>query len=156
MHLKEKLEKLAHEVVVQNGCQLFSFQLKGNATLQKIVLLADSENGITIDECGKISRQFDGIIEAEGLIQEAYTLEVSSPGIEHPLVQEWQYQRNMGRILKVKLLDGKEKTGILKEMTEKYIVLEGVGKPGKIKKEDKIMTIDFEQIKESVVQVSFN
>jgi len=156
MHLKDQLAVLAQEVVEQNGCQLVSFQLKGNAQQQKLVLLVDTEPGITIDECGKISRQLDGLIEAQGLIAGAYILEVSSPGIDQPLKEAWQYKKNLGRKLAVKLLDGKEKEGKLTEVTETQIILEGIGKPGKIKKEDRVIHISFDQIKESKVQVSFN
>lgn len=156
MHLKEQLAALAEEVVGQNGCQLVSFQLKGNAQQQKIVLLVDNEPGITIDECGKISRQLDAQIEAQGFFSGAYVLEVSSPGLDQPFKEVWQYKKNLNRKLAVQLLDGRDKEGKLVEVTDTYIVLEGIGKPGKIKKEDKIVQISFDQIKESKVQVSFN
>ena len=156
MHLKEKLAELAQEIVGQNACQLVGFQMKGTTNQQKIILLVDNDQGITIDECGNISRQLDALIEAQGLIAGSYSLEVSSPGIDQPLKEAWQYKRNLDRILKVRLLDGKEKEGKLKEVTESHIVLEGIGKPGKIKKEDKVIQINFDQIKESIVQVSFN
>ncbi len=156
MLLKEQLADLAQEVVRHHGCQLVSFQLKGNAQLQKILLLVDNEPGITIEECGKISRQLDALIEEKALMPNAYVLEVSSPGIDQPLKEVWQYHKNKGRILAVKLSDGREKLGKLTEVTEGHIILEGIGKPGKIKKEDKIIEIKFDQILESKVQVSFN
>lgn len=156
MHLKETLAEVAKEVVEKNGCQLVSFQLKGNAQQQKLLLLVDNEPGVTIDECATISRQLGNLIEERNLIADAYVLEVSSPGLDIPLTEIWQYRKNIGRKLKVALLSGAEKEGKLTEVTDAAIVLEAQGKPGKIKKEDKVMQISFDQIKESKVQVSFN
>ncbi|MDH5614342.1 MAG: ribosome maturation factor RimP, partial [Gammaproteobacteria bacterium] len=45
----------------------------------------DSENGITVDDCGKVSHQVSGILEVEDPIRENYVLEVSSPGLDRPL-----------------------------------------------------------------------
>ena len=156
MHLKETLAALAEEVISQNECQLVSFQLKGNVQQYKLVLLVDTEPGVTIEECAKISRQLNALIEERNLLTDAYTLEVSSPGIEAPLKEEWQYRKNIGRKLKIILLDGVEKEGMLKEVSSTHITVEGTGKPGKIKKEDKLMEITYQNIKESTVQVSFN
>ncbi len=156
MQLKEKLAELATKIAEQNNCQLVDFQLKGNSEQRKLVVLVDNETGIGIDECAIISRQISDIIEADNLIENAYTLEVSSPGIDVPLTQKWQYEKNIGRLLKVYLLGDVEKEGKLTLVTNESITIEGQGKPGKVKKEDKLVIINFDQIKESKVQVSFN
>lgn len=156
MQLKEKLAEMATKISVENNCQLVDFQLKGNEQQYKLIVLVDNEKGIEIDECAKISRQLADLIETENLIENAYNLEVSSPGIEVPLTQKRQYEKNIGRLLKVFLLSGSEKEGKLTIVTNESITMEGQGKPGKVKKEDKVVEIQFDQIKESIVQVSFN
>lgn len=156
MQLKEKLAELAAQIAKQNECQLVDFQLKGNNEQRKLVVLVDNEVGIGIDECAIISRQLADVIEAENWIENAYILEVSSPGIDVPLTQKWQYEKNLNRLLKVYLVSGTEKEGKLTVVTEQSITIEGQGKPGKVKKEDKVVVINFDQIKESKVQVSFN
>ena len=156
MQLKEKLAEMAAKISFEYNCQLVDFQLKGNEQQYKLIVLVDNENGIEIDECAKISRQLADLIESENLIENAYNLEVSSPGIEVPLTQKKQYERNIGRLLKVFLLSGAEKEGKLTVVTSESITIEGQGKPGKVKKEDKVVEIQFDQIKESIVQVSFN
>lgn len=156
MQLKETLTLLAKQAALDNGCQLVEFQLKGNQQQQKLVILIDNEAGVSIEECAKVSHQLDDLIEAQSLIPNAYTLEVSSPGIDIPLTEKWQYEKNLGRKLTVTLLTGIEKEGKLTQVTENQIVLEGQGKPGKVKKEDKIIQISYDQIKQSKVQVSFN
>ncbi len=137
-------------------CQLVDFQIKGSSEHRKLVILLDTESGISIEECAKVSRELAALIELENVIEGAYTLEVSSPGIEVPFNDKKKYEKNIGRMLKVTLLAGNEKIGKLTIVTNEGITIEGQGKPGKVKKEDKVVVINFDQIKESKVQVSFN
>jgi len=156
MELKQKLTDLVLGVSRKNACQLVDLQIKGNSEHRKLVVLLDTESGISIEECSKVSRELAALIEIENVIEGAYTLEVSSPGIDVPFNDKMKYEKNIGRILKVALLAGNEKVGKLTNVTNESITIEGQGKPGKVKKEDKIIVINFDQIKESKVQVSFN
>ncbi|MBB6613094.1 ribosome maturation factor RimP [Pontibacter sp. Tf4] len=89
-----------------------------SAVRPKITVLADGEQGITIDQCATISRRINAKI-AETFGEElSYVLEVSSPGVDFPLTQPKQFMRNVGRNLKLKLQDGTEVTGKLDEVTE--------------------------------------
>lgn len=98
----------------------------------KITVLADGEQGITIDQCATISRRINKRIEEEFGEEFSYVLEVSSPGLDFPLTQPQQFKRNVGRSLKVKLQDGTEKTGKLDEVTEAGLsMLEEIKKKGK-------------------------
>ena len=98
----------------------------------KITVLADGEQGITIDQCATISRRINKRIEEEFGEEVSYVLEVSSPGLDFPLTQPQQFKRNLGRSLKLKLQDGTEKTGKLEEATEAGLsLLEEVKLKGK-------------------------
>ena len=99
----------------------------------KITVLADGEQGITIDQCATISRRINKQIEEMlGEEEVSYVLEVSSPGLDFPLTQPQQFKRNIGRSLKLKLQDGTEKTGKLEEVTETGLnLLEEVKQKGK-------------------------
>ena len=98
----------------------------------KITVLADGEQGITIDQCATISRRINAKL-AEAYGEElAYVLEGSSPGVDFPLTQPQQFKRNTGRSLKVKLQDGTEKTGKLEEVTDTGLnLMEEVKQKGK-------------------------
>jgi ribosome maturation factor RimP len=61
----------------------------------------DTLEGVTIDQCALMSRKLAHFIEENVLIEEAYNLEVSSPGLDFPLSQGWQFQKNVGRKVKV-------------------------------------------------------
>lgn len=99
----------------------------------KITVLADGEQGITIDQCAAISRRINKQIEEMlGEEEASYVLEVSSPGLDFPLTQPQQFKRNLGRSLKLKLQDGTEKTGKLEDVTETGLgLLEEVKQKGK-------------------------
>jgi ribosome maturation factor RimP len=122
----------------------------------KVLVLVDADQGMTIAACAKLSRALSGELEANELLEEAYTLEVSSPGLDYPLTEKRQYLKNQGRSLKVYLQTGEEILGKLKEVEELGIKL-GVTKKEKGKKsveEERI--VPFNEIKKSIVQVSFN
>jgi len=122
----------------------------------KVLVLVDADQGMTIAACAKLSRALSGELETNELLEEAYTLEVSSPGLDYPLTEKRQYLKNQGRSLKVYLQTGEEILGKLKEVEELGIKL-GVTKKEKGKKgveEERI--VPFNEIKKSIVQVSFN
>ena len=63
----------------------------------------DKDGGITVNDCEKISRAFNEILDREDYIDDAYIFEVSSPGLLRPLKKDKDYQRNLGKLLEVKL-----------------------------------------------------
>ncbi len=63
----------------------------------------DKSDGITVDDCGKVSRQLSDVIEAEQLLRDAYTLEVSSPGVDRPLFTCAQIAEQIGQLVEIKL-----------------------------------------------------
>ena len=122
----------------------------------KVLVLVDADQGMTIASCALLSRALSGELETSDLLEEAYTLEVSSPGLDYPMTEKRQYLKNLGRLLKVYLVTGEEILGKLKEVEELGIKL-GVTKKANGKKsieEERI--VSFTEIKKSIVQVSFN
>jgi ribosome maturation factor RimP len=83
-----------------------------------------------------------------------FSLEVSSPGIDEPLILNRQYVNNMGRKVEVTFLDETIKEGILKTVTEKDILIEWTEGKGK-KAVVQTLLIPFDQIKTTIVQVQF-
>jgi ribosome maturation factor RimP len=122
-------------------------------------ILVDTDKGITIDECARISRNLNSFLETEAGLEFAYTLEVSSPGVGRPFKVKRQYFKNVGRKLKVKLADNSVRKGKLIEATEDHIVLDstpaGKSKKAPVNPENTIQ-IPFDQIQEAVVEISFD
>lgn len=118
-------------------------------------LLIDSDQGLTIETCARISRLVSGELEEMEIMPDAYTIEVSSPGLDYPLSSKRQYMKNIGRELKVNLSTDKEVVGKLLDVNDSGIkVLVKKKEKGKKATEEEL-AIPFEQVKKSIVQVSF-
>lgn len=126
---------------------------KNGGTLVKVLI--DADQGVKIDTCAKISRIVGEEIEAKEIIAQAYILEVSSPGLDLPLTSRRQYQKNIGRSLKVTMEDGKTLEGVLLGLDQTQIVLKvKVKEKGKKATEEEVK-LPLDQIKKSIVLVSF-
>lgn len=131
---------------------MFIVRIKNKPT-NNIKLYVDAETGLSIGKSADLNRKLYKIIEAEGLFPDGdFSLEVSSPGVDEPLVDVRQYKKNIGRKVLVTQADDTETLGVLKEATEEELVLE-VKQPKK--KEVKTVNIPLEEIKKTVVQISF-
>lgn len=89
----------------------------------KLEVLVDGDQGISIQDCAGISRYVGFRLEEDDVIQHAYRLEVSSPGIDRPLDTVRQYRKNIGRSVDVRLADGVTRTGKLLDVTDASVVI---------------------------------
>jgi ribosome maturation factor RimP len=124
MNIKAKIEEILCEL--QNeGENFFVVDVLASASKikTKVSILLDTDAGISIDECAEISRKVDSRLDELNLLENAYTLEVSSPGVDQPLKLNRQYIKNIGRNVKVLLKDGTEKTGKLEAVSDTAITL---------------------------------
>jgi ribosome maturation factor RimP len=121
----------------------------------KVQVLIDSDKELTIDTCAKISRSIGHQIEESNLIDGKYILEVSSPGLDHPLKHFRQYKKNKGRNVKVECIDGVVVEGELIGVSEEMITIsKGKGKDGKM--DDTVIDIPFDRINKTMVLIIFN
>jgi ribosome maturation factor RimP len=121
----------------------------------KLIILLDGDNGIGIDACAQVSRYVGFKLEEENTIDHAYTLEVSSPGIDMPLMLHRQYDKNKGRNLAIKMADGSKKEGTLVAVDQDNITItEKIKVKGK-KAEEVETIIPFDQLTETKVLISF-
>lgn len=129
--------------------------ISGNKVQKKILVIVDGDNGVTIEDCATLSRGLSSKIEEAGLINENYTLEVSTPGVDTPLKLNRQYAKNIGRSLKVTLNDKSQVKGKLTEVNDSLISLQVEEKVDKKKSELKNIEIPFNSIHKALVQISF-
>ena len=109
---KRKIEKLVEEHISGTGIFLVAVKISSSG---KITVLADRNEGITIDECVGISRVIEKNFDRDA---EDYELMVSSPGIDMPFQVLKQYYKNEGRQIEVIDLEGNKHSGILKNVTD--------------------------------------
>ena len=154
MDLREQLLQITEQLLPDES--LFIVDIKISSKINgKVSVLLYGDNGVSIDQCASVSRQLGGIIEEQNMIEAAYTLEVSSPGIDHPLMHIRQYKANIGRRLEIMLADStKPIKGELKEVFEDKIL---IAKEEKVKKKTEIEDIEvlLSNITEAKVLVSF-
>jgi ribosome maturation factor RimP len=121
----------------------------------KLVVLVDGDKGIGIGECAQISRHVGFHLEEENVLDTAYNLEVSSPGIDSPLTLPRQYVKNIERQLAIKMADGSKREGKLNGLIEDAILLEEIKKEKGKKAETIESVIPLNQITETKVLISF-
>ena len=151
---KKIVEKLVEEALKENQ-ELFLIDLIILPD-NKIMVVVDGDNGITIKECIRISRHIEHNIDRE---EYDFALEVTSPGLSEALLNIRQYKKNLGRTLKIKTASDTFE-GKLTRVDDKEIEIEwkvrepkpiGKGKVTVVKKE----TLPFEIIKQTKVKLNF-
>ncbi|MEY3435751.1 MAG: ribosome assembly cofactor RimP [Sphingobacteriales bacterium] len=140
--------------VMEGQDDLFVVDVKIKPT-NNVKIFIDGDQGVSIDKCVKINRQLYKRIEEVAIWPEGdFSLEVSSPGIGEPLKLMRQYKKNIGRIVEVVKVDESKLQGKLLSADDETISLEET--KGKNKKKEVIVhTISFDQIKTTIVQVTF-
>jgi ribosome maturation factor RimP len=128
--------------------------VSGKKIPKRVMVIIDGDRGITIDDCAELSRQISKGLDDRALFdEENYLLEVSTPGLDHPLKLKRQYYKNIGRNLRVKRQDTVTE-GKLTEVTEEKIMLvQQVGTGKKV--ETTTVEIPFTEIDKAFVLVSF-
>lgn len=154
MDLIETVKSLAEKHLQDDSFFIVDVISKGINGKTKVLVLLDRDTGVTIDDCANLSRSLAEAIDLEDLIDVAYILEVSSPGLDHPLSSARQYRKNIGRRLKIRLSDQSMLEGELKTVNDDAILLAAEKKENKKKViEEKLL--NFSDIEKANVLVSF-
>jgi ribosome maturation factor RimP len=145
--VKSDIENIIEHYLADQPVFLVEVQVKkGNV----INIFIDSDKGVTIDECVKITRLIESKYDRD---IEDYELRVSSPGIERPLVMNRQYNKYLDREIEVITNAEIKKKGTLKSISGEGI--EMAVKMGKKEKEISLEKILFSDIKEAKAVISF-
>jgi len=95
------VKAVAQRVTDGRGFELVDVEVKRSRDGHMVRLFVDKEGGIGLDELQSVSEEVSAILDAEDPIESAYTLEVSSPGLDRPLRNEAEYRRFVGRLVKL-------------------------------------------------------
>ncbi|MBT5858666.1 MAG: ribosome assembly cofactor RimP [Flavobacteriales bacterium] len=147
---KERVEKLALEKIIELNYFLVDIKINSN---NEITVYFDNEEGVLIPDILKVSRHIEGNLDRD---IEDYQLTVCSPGIDKAFVVKEQYQKNIGRDVKIKTTEGDVKKGKLLSYSDEEVVIE-TSKKKKKKKELLIeeLTIPSDKIKETKLIIKF-
>lgn len=125
---EQKTEELLLPIIEKNGFELVDVEYVkegGNWYLRAYI---DKPGGINVDDCEMVSRELSDLLDEKDYIDEAYILEVSSPGLGRPLKKEKDYKRSLGQEVEIRtyrMVDKKKEfTGILTDYDKDTVTIE--------------------------------
>ena len=126
---KERIQQYIEPIISEQDLEIVEFSAHRHGKTIAVVLIVDYlECGINIDECSMINKEVAKLIEEEHLLVGDYTVEVSSPGLDRPLLTYKDFKRVAGKKVKFHLkdrLDNKiEHDGVVKEVMEENVVVD--------------------------------
>jgi ribosome maturation factor RimP len=151
----EEIQNLLAEKFLEEGFQ-DCFLVAIEQRKKNVQVFVDADNGLNLDKCQKISRYLESFFDKNAWFGEDYVLEVSSPGIDRPLIYPRQYRKNKGREVQILLTDGAEIKGNIVEADENGVTIsrEEIRKEGKKKVKETIETqLVYNSIKEAKIVI---
>lgn len=100
--IAERVREIAERVAVDHKLELVHAEVAGPDNKPIVRVFIDKPNGVTHEDCSEVSLHLGTILDVEDFIHSAYTLEVSSPGLERGLYKRADYERFAGHLAKLK------------------------------------------------------
>ena len=101
--LTDKIAEIARPVVEEEGCSLWDVEYVREAGTWYLRVFIDREGGVSIDDCERVSRRLDPILDEKDPIPESYVFEVGSAGAERELKRPGDFEQFMGSEVEVRL-----------------------------------------------------
>lgn len=100
--LPDRVEKEIEKIVSSEGLELvhIDYRRQGRGFLLRVDI--DKDGGVTLDDCQAVSQQVSAFLDVEDVVPAEYELQVSSPGLDRKFYRESDYQRFLGRLVRVK------------------------------------------------------
>lgn len=117
----DKMQKYLQRLLPGMGLELFDVQFRREGHGWVLRVFIESEKGVTLDDCSGVSRELGHYLDVEDLIDHAYTLEVSSPGLERPLRSIDDFCRCREKRARVKLHHAIESEKVFEGLIEKVV-----------------------------------
>jgi len=123
-----ELHKLLEPGARALGFEILTVELSGRGSGTILRVYIDGPDGVTLDDCANVSHQLSAILDVEDPIPDAYTLEVSSPGLDRPLSKRSHFEAVLGQQVKIQThgyIQGRRKfTGLLTNVSDKALTVE--------------------------------
>lgn len=122
-YIKEVIEKDIERL----GCKVWGLELFGRHSNQTLRIYIDNKDGISVEDCEKVSKHVSKVLDTENDFSEKYMLEISSPGLDRKFFYKEQYQEFITESIRVTFFDNDNKKtikGNLKEVDDISIKLE--------------------------------
>ena len=106
---ENKTETLITPLIKANNFELVDVEYVKEGSTSYLRVYIDKEDGITVEDCTLLSREFNLILDEKDYIDDTYIFEVSSPGLMRPLKKDKDFQRNLGKQVEIKLFKSLDK-----------------------------------------------
>lgn len=125
------LAPIIEPVIVGMGYDFWGLECQTGVRAAQVRVYIDRNEGVTLDDCSRVSQQLSAVLDVEDPIQVPYTLEISSPGINRPLFSVEQMKSVVGSRVKIKTLwpveERRNFSGILEKVGEEDIKIKVEG-----------------------------
>lgn len=125
---EQKAEEIIQPILAASGFELFDVEYVKEGSDWYLRFYIDKEGGININDCETVSRAYSDIVDKDDFIDDAYILEVSSPGLGRALKKDKHFQKSIGEEVELKLFKAvdkqKEFTGLLKSFDKSTVTIE--------------------------------
>jgi ribosome maturation factor RimP len=143
MPLNEDISAAIRPIIEASGNYLEELTITSAGKVKILTVIVDSDSHLNLDQITAVTKEISEVIETlEELGDSAFTLEVTSPGIDRPLTKPRHWRKNFGRLVKITMTSGQDIQGRIGEATE-TTVLVGDQK------------VSFEDIKRAVLEIEF-
>ncbi len=99
--IKQKIYELASQAAEDEGLELVSADMLGSGKKILLRIMVDKKEGVTISDCERMSRSLEALLDVEDPIKGPYILEVSSPGIDRPLIKQADFEKNIEKLVRI-------------------------------------------------------
>jgi ribosome maturation factor RimP len=123
-----RIEEAVVPVLRDRGLTLVDLEWRGHRPRGVLRVFVDKPGGVGIEDCRGASREMGDVLDAAGLIEEAYDLEVSSPGLDRQLRKERELRWAVGKRVRCWLAGGEEHQGRLVDVDEARLALDADGR----------------------------
>jgi ribosome maturation factor RimP len=125
---EQDIEALVSPVIEALGCELWGVEFMSMGRHSKLRIYIERPEGVTIDDCERVSREVSDLLDVEDVMPQSYTLEVSSPGMDRILFRPDHYARNVGETVDVRLhfpFEGSKRVvGVLAGIEDDQVVVQ--------------------------------
>ncbi|MCB1059537.1 MAG: hypothetical protein KDB65_04845 [Calditrichaeota bacterium] len=100
----ERLESHVQALLAEHGFKMLEYSQNTRNGTTHLRVVGDREVGsISVDDCAMLTRELRNLIIEQKLLNDDFRIEISSPGLDYPLRETWQFKKNIGRLLKVRI-----------------------------------------------------
>lgn len=128
VEIEERTESLVLPIIESAGLELWDVEYVKEGSDYYLRVYIDKSGGVNIDDCVLITKALNEKLDADDFIEDAYILEVSSPGLTRKLKKDKEFEKSIGKLIRVKLYKAeegsKEHIGRLKEFAPDKLTIE--------------------------------